>query len=224
MEKIYFKNSKGNRLCGILSKPANDKQESVIILCHGFNKDKNSDTNRKLKNIFDKNKISVFRFDFFGHGESEGKFENITLSQGVDDAISAINFLKGLGYQKIGLFGSSFGGTVAIITAAKTSALFVLALKSPVSNYLEKYLKEKSKKELDNWKKKGFTFYINRDGKKYRLNYSFFKDFENNNVYQAAKKIKIPTLIVHGDRDEVVSFKQSKKNCQSYKKLSIKNY
>ena len=88
---------------------------------------------------------------------------------------------------------------------------FILALKSPVSNYEEKEYATKSKKELEEQKNKEFRYYVSRDGRKLKLNYTFFEDFKNNNGYEAAKKIKIPILIVHGDNDESVPIEQSKK-------------
>ncbi len=193
--KIHFKNSRGNALCGVLSNPTNDKQKPIIVLCHGFSASKNSHTYVRLQELLNNKSLSTFRFDFFGHGESDGMFEEITISEAVDDVLNAIKFLKSLGYNKIGLMGSSFGGITAIITASKTSDLFVLALKSPVSDYLEVELEKRTKEELDEWKRRGFTFYTSGDGKKHRLNYSFFEDFQNNNGYEAAKKIKVPTFI-----------------------------
>lgn len=210
-EKIFFKNSKGDRLCGILSNPTKDKGKSIIILCHGFSTSKNSGTYVSLEQILNKTDISTFRFDFYGHGESEGKFEDITTSEAVNDILNAIKLLKRLGYTKIGLMGGSFGGIASIMAASKTNDLFVLALKSPVSNFEEKEIMTKTKKELEEWKRKGYKYYISGDGGKLRLNYTFAEDFKNNNGYQAARKIKIPTLIVHGDKDESVPIEQSKK-------------
>jgi enterochelin esterase-like enzyme len=54
--------------------------------------------------------------------------------------------LKKLGYTKIGLMGSSFGGISSIMAASKTNDLFVLTLKSPVSNFEEKEIMTKTKK------------------------------------------------------------------------------
>ncbi len=210
-EKIFFENSKGNKLCGILSNPTKDKGKPIIILCHGFSTSKNSGTYVSLGQILNKAGISTFRFDFFGHGESEGKFEDVTTSEAVNDILNAIKLLKRLGYTKIGLMGGSFGGIASTMAASKTNDLFVLALKSPVSNYEEKEIVTKSKKELEEWKRKGYRYYVSGDGRKLRLNYTFYKDFEKNNGYEAAKQIKVPTLIVHGDKDESVPVEQSKK-------------
>ncbi len=211
MEKVYFKNSKGDNLCGVLSNPTSSKEKAIIIVCHGFSTSKDSRTYKRLEETLNSHQMSTFRFDFFGHGESEGRFEDITISEAVDDILNAISFLKNKGYSKIGLFGSSFGGIASIITASKTNDLFILALKSPVSNYQERDLAVKTKEELKDWKEKGYKYYVSGDGRRLKLNYTFFEDFENNNGYEAAKEIKIPTLIVHGDKDESVPIEQSKK-------------
>ena len=210
-EKSYFSNSKGNKICGILSNPTSELSTPVIILCHGFTTSKNNFTNTKLEKMFNEQKIATFRFDFFGHGESEGNFENITISEAVDNILNAIEYLKGKGFSKLGLIGSSFGGISSLIAASKTDDLFVLALKSPVSNYLEKELQKRTKEEIEKWKSDGFVTRINGKGEEKRLNYSFFEDFKNNDGYEAAKKVKIPVLIVHGDKDESVPIEQSKK-------------
>lgn len=207
MEKVHFKNSKGNNLCGVLSNPGLDKDLPIIILCHGFSSSKDAQTYKRLEEIFNNHKISTFRFDFFGHGESEGEFEDITISEAADDILNAISFIKGLGYSRIGLVGSSFGGIASIMAASKTNDLFILALKSPVSDYEKVTMK--TKKELGEWKNKGYRYYITGEGKKLRLNYSFYEDFRNNDGYKAAPKIIIPTLIVHGDADETVPVSQS---------------
>jgi hypothetical protein len=210
-EKVYFENSKGDKLCGIISDPSSDKVRPIVILSHGLSSSKDSRTYLGLEKILNNHKISTFRFDFFGHGESEGKFEDITISEAVDDILKAIEFLKELRYSKIGLFGSSFGGLASIIAASKRKDLFVLVLKSPVSNYLGKIIAKESKEEMETWKERGFIYYLAGDGQRQKLNYSFFKGAEKVNGYEIAEKINLPTLIVHGDRDEIVPIEQSKK-------------
>jgi len=210
-EKIHFSNSKGNKICGILSNPTSETNVPVIILCHGFTTSKDGSTNTKLEKIFNNHKIATFRFDFFGHGESEGNFEDITISEAVDDILNAIKYLKNKGFSNLGLVGSSFGGISSIMAASKTDDLFVLALKSPVSDYYEVDTKRRTKEEIEDWKTKEYVIHRNSKGEEKRLKYSFFDDFKNNDAYEAAKKIKIPTLIIHGDQDKTVPVEQSKK-------------
>lgn len=209
--KVYFKNSKGDKLRGIIVNPSGNNSNPIIILCHGFSTSKNSGTYLALKDRLSRHNISTFRFDFYGHGESEGKFEDITISEAVDDILQAIEFLVSEDFKNIGLMGSSFGGIASIMAASKTNRLFTLALKSPVSNYTNNEIETKSEAELLDWKKKGYRYYESGDGRKLRLNYTFYEDFKNNDGYKAAPKIMVPTLIVHGDADEIVPFKQSVK-------------
>jgi len=225
-EKIHFNNSKGDRLCGIISNPTDDTSKPVIILCHGFTTSKDNFTNSNLERILNKGSISTFRFDFFGHGESEGLFEDITISEAVDDILNAIKYLKSKSYSKIGLVGSSFGGIASIMAASKTDDLFLLALKAPVSNYKERDIEIIGEDFIRDWEEKGFRVYISGNGNQHKLNFTFFEDYDNNNGYEAAKKIKIPTLIIHGDKDDSVPIEQSRKIAtliQNSKLMEIKN-
>jgi alpha/beta superfamily hydrolase len=210
-EKIFFKNTQGNRLCGILSDPTSQKEKPIIILCHGFSTSKEGRTYVRLEEILNDKGISTFRFDFFGHGESEGKFEEITTLEAVDDIQNAIRFLKESDYKKIGLVGSSFGGMASIIEAGKTNDLYVLALKSPVSDYLGLLHTRIDQQDIKKWKKKGMIDITGVEGETHKIGYSFYEEAEKIKAYAAAQKIKIPTLIVHADKDETVPIGQSKK-------------
>lgn len=215
-EKISFENSKGDRLVGVLSNPTNDKDKPIMIMCHGFSASKESSTYLKLEVALNEKGIATFRFDFYGHGESDGKFEDITITEAVDDALSAIEYIQSLGYSRIGLFGSSFGGMASIMAASKSKDIFVLALKSPVSNYMGKLLIDRGKEGLKDWKQKGYILYDSGKNKLH-LNYSFYEDSEKNNGYEAAKNINIPTIIVHGDVDDTVPVEQSIKTASIIK-------
>ncbi|UCE41496.1 MAG: alpha/beta fold hydrolase [Candidatus Aminicenantes bacterium] len=209
--KIYFLSSKGHKLCGILSDPSGDKRRPLIVMCHGFTTSKDGRTYVRLEEILNRKKFSTFRFDFFGHGESVGEFDKITISEAVDDVQSAIRFVKDSGYERIGLVGSSFGGFASILTAGKSDDVFVLALKSPVSDYLGLLIARDNDIDIDAWRQVGFIVIESSDGKKVRLNYSFFADAEGINGYAFAENIKVPTLIVHGDNDDTVPLAQSQK-------------
>lgn len=202
-EKLYFKNSKGNKLCGILSNPTGDKNKPIIICLHGFASHKNRPTYTAMTEKLSKKNISTFRFDFFGHGESEGKFENLTNSEAVDDVLRSIIYIKSLGYSKIGLIGSSFGGLAATMAASITKDIYLLALKCPVSSYYE-FASYTDEQTIKDWKEKGYSI---REGQK--LNYSFYEDIKNNVAYKVANKITVPTIIVHGDADTEVPITQS---------------
>ena len=206
-EKVYFQNSKGNKLCGILSNSTGDLSKLIMIIVPGFGSNKNKPNYLVMVDELNKLLVSSFRFDVYGHGESEGNFEDITISEVVDDILQAIAFLKKKGHSRIGLIGSSFGGISSIMAASKIKDLVCLALKSPVSNYIDRTKYILTEEKILDWKTKGYR--IDEDGNS--VNYTFFEDFDKNNGYKAAKFINIPTVIVHGDADESVPYAQSVK-------------
>ncbi len=208
-QKLTFSNSRGDKLIGVLSNPTGDKTKPIVILVHGFNSKKETRSLVQLQEIFDKQDLSSFRFDLYGHGESEGEFENITVSEAVDDILRAIIFLKAEGYTRIGLVGSSFGGLASIIATSQTEGIFALALKAPVSDYEETRRLKIGEEGIEQWEKEGYAIYEGNGYEKLKLNYSFFENAGKNKAYTVAPSIKVPTLIVHGDQDKTVPIKQS---------------
>ena len=211
MQKIFFNNSKGDKLCGLLSIPDSAK-DMIAILCHGHSSSKNSKSWTALEPILLANNISVFRFDFYGNGESEGKFEDSDVTETTDDILRAIDYVKALDFKRIVLVGSSFGGLSSIIAASKSKDLYALVLKSPVSDYHEVDFQRLGQQGLQDWKEKGVIGYAYAEPSSgLLLNYSFVEDYLKYDAYTAAEKIEIPTLIVHGAMDSEVPFSQSEK-------------
>jgi hypothetical protein len=202
-KKLYFNNSRGDKLCGILTDPSGDKTKPVIVLSHGFNSSKDSHTCKSIAKKLREKNISTFRFDFYAHGESEGNFIDLTVSEAVDDTLRAVDFLKTLGYERIGLFGSSFGGLSSYVVASKSRDLFLLIQKAPVASFkdIEDF---NDRGAVARWKK---SDYRTIEGKK--LKYAFYEDAIKNNAYEVAEQIKVPTLIIHGNQDQDVPIVQS---------------
>lgn len=209
-EKIFFENSKGDKLCGLLG-TADEQKEKIAILCHGHSSGKNNKSWSTLVPILHAKGISTFRFDFYGNGESEGKFEESDLSECVDDTLRAIEYIKEKGFEKIILAGSSFGGTSSIVTAAQSNDLYALVLKSPASDYGTVELMYCEGQGMKEWKERGYIKYDINSERDLILNYSFVEDYQKYDTYALAQKIAIPTLVIHGTEDESVPFSQSEK-------------
>jgi hypothetical protein len=208
-DRFFFSNANGFNLCGVLSNPTGSTKAPIFTLCHGLTTSKDGRTYLRLEAMLNQKGFSTFRFDFFGHGESDGKFEDITLSEAVNDVLKAILFLKESGYSRIGLMGSSFGGFASLIAASQMPWLTLLALKSPVSDYLGLLIARDQNIDIQSWKKRGFIPVMGLDGQDLKLSYSFYRDAEKIKSDEAIKRIKVPTLIVHGDKDKTVPLQQS---------------
>jgi alpha/beta superfamily hydrolase len=210
MEKLTFTNSMGDKLVGILENPTGKTTSPVVIICHGHSSNKDRSHYINIAKSLNQKGIASFRFDFYGHGESEGEFANATPSEVMDDVLQAIRFMRDKGFPKIGLVGSSFGGLACILTAAEEPDIFALALKSPVSNYADLFNTDRFKVKRKEWQKRGWLPY-DEDPEHLRLNYIFYTDAVARDGYAVAPKITAPTLIVHGDLDKDVPITQSQK-------------
>ena len=197
----------GEETSVIFVSPA-QKTEEIVLLIHGFMSHKNSETNQELAKRLGKKGIATIRFDLFGHGESDGLLQHLTLSRCLHQVDGVMTWIQSNGYLKVSLVGSSFGGLIAIHTAGKYPHLHRLALKCPVSNYPRIWQGRLAREGMLRWKKEGVIAFLTEDGKA-KLDYSYYEDLLRYDAYSVAAQIKTPTLVVHGDADLDVPSEQT---------------
>jgi len=186
-DHVYFRDKNGIRLSGLLA----EKGKRMVILCHGFRGSKEGKSVTKLRKDLNKLNISTFRFDFFAHGESEGKFENMTITHTSDGILGAVQFVKDIGFKEVGLVGVSYGGICAMVAAKKSKAIKYLALKAPVSDY---HSLEDIRSDLKLWKKQGYIERTTKIGKTYRMNYTFIDDAKKKYIIRLCEKAEHPRI------------------------------
>jgi pimeloyl-ACP methyl ester carboxylesterase len=202
-EVVFFSSSGDKTIAGVLHHPAGQPC-GAVILCHGMESSKNSEKLIYLGRVLAKRGFLTLRFDFAYVGESSEKFEDITYSGEVDDLRAACSFIRDRSSGRIGILGSSMGGTVALLFAAEDPGIAALVtIAAPV--HPEAFPRRILDREaLQKWRDRGFTFY-NRQ----RLNLALLEDLETINVPESARKIACPLLIIHGDNDDVVPVEEA---------------
>lgn len=219
-ERFSFLDSHGHRVAAILTTPS-EGTDKIAILCHGFLSSKTSSTNNALTRMLVCQGIATFRFDFFGQGESEGPFDQITVSLAVDQVQRAVDLMRDRGYGRIGLMGSSFGGLISILTASQRTDLACLALKCPVVDFAEELRLEFGDEGMAQWKATDTIPNIMGGPDRIPLHYAFYEDALRQIAYAPARSITAPTVIVQGDKDEHVPLHQSR---QLYEALGGKKH
>ena len=185
--KIAYKSLKGRRL--------------GVIFIHGLNSDMNGGKALAIEQYAKKNKLNFIRFDCRGHGSSEGKFEDFTISDWRKDLLDIIdNVAKG---PQI-LIGSSMGGWLMMLAAKarpqRIKGLIGLAAAPDFGKDLYKVLNKKNKKEISN---KGITKYTSY-GFSYFLTKKFFVEAEKNRVLRKPFRFTKPIILMQGLKDNVV--------------------
>ncbi len=105
-----------------------------IISAHGMLSTKDSPKYMALCQNLTKKGFGFVRFDFTGCGESEGTFADSTLTRRSSDLTYVIDWVLSLSTCNglIGLFGSSLGGTVALIGCTLRDIQAVVLVATPV--------------------------------------------------------------------------------------------
>ena len=110
------------KLAAIVQKPLlkQDQHCPMVVFCHGFGGRKEGPLFELVADSLQKHGIASIRFDFNGHGESEGRFQDMTVPNEIEDAKKVVTYVKNLPYvEKIALVGHSQGGVVASMTAGE---------------------------------------------------------------------------------------------------------
>ena len=167
-------------LAGVFHSPRKEAA-TCVITCHGLYSSKDSEKYVRIARRFCRERLAVLRFDFRGCGESVGRFRETSLTGRTEDLEDALDFVQEQGYETVGVMGSSLGGTVAVLTAAKDKRVEAL-----VTWATPCHLDELFRGELIEGLEK-----LRQDVGKY-------------DVIKAVKELYCPVLIVHGSLDEQV--------------------
>ncbi len=95
-----------------LRSPSDSTKSPVIILCHGFCGIREI-LLPDFAEAFTRAGFSTITFDYRGFGDSDGERGRLVPAMQIDDIISVVNWAReqpSLDAQRIGLWGTSFGG------------------------------------------------------------------------------------------------------------------
>ena len=145
-QKVISFQVDGQKVVGTLELPESAAKPPVILLLHGFKGSRNElqipslheGIYARAADAWAARGLASLRIDFRGGGDSDGSFEDTTISGQIKDALAALDFLqteKSTDRTKIAVVGWSQGGTVAAAIAGRTThPLRAVALWNPMSS------------------------------------------------------------------------------------------
>ena len=200
------------KLAAIIQKPVLKEGEKcpMVIFCHGFSGSKDGPLFELITDSLQQHGIASIRFDFNGHGQSEGEFKDMTVPNEIEDAKKVVEYVRDLRYvSDLAIVGHSQGGVVASMTAGELSealgepAFKAVALMAPAAVLRDDAIKGntmgKSYDPFDPGE------YVELYGG-LKLGGNYIRTAFSLPIYETAAKYQGPALIVHGNADRVVPY------------------
>ena len=171
----------------------------IVVLGHGVTGNKDRPFVVALAEALSNDGIPTLRMSFSGNGDSEGRFEDSTISKEVEDLGRVIDALDGWNILYV---GHSMGGAVGVLRASndiRIVGLVSLAGMVHTAAFAQREFADVTPDE-------GFMW----DEPKCPLSQTYIDDTAAiGTVVTRALSIQVPWLLVHGTEDEVVPLQDS---------------
>ena len=225
-ETVFIDGDHG-RLKALIQKPELKQGEQcpMVVFCHGFNGSKDGPMFELMADTLQAHGIASIRFDFNGHGESEGEFKDMTVPNEIEDAKKVVAYVRDLRYvSSLAIVGHSQGGVVASMTAGQLSeelgepAFQAVALMAPAAVLRDDAIRGSVM---------GAQFdpfdpgeYVDLWGS-LKLGAKYIRTAFSLPIYETAVKYQGPALIIHGNGDRVVPYTYGERFHQIWPKSEL---
>ncbi|MBY5788406.1 alpha/beta hydrolase family protein [Rhizobium leguminosarum] len=209
----------GQTIVATMVTPDDVAKPPVVLMLHGFTGSRNEWSSDAVKEglfgraapVLAKNGIASLRIDFRGSGESDGKFEDMTVETEITDAQAALDFLStndSVDGKRISLMGMSLGGAVTTAVAGRTKTpLKSVVLWNPGINLPAAFISIFGEKQMAEAVKAGDNVYPAKrlgDGKDIPLKGRFFESLYAVQPAGEISRYKGPLFLAVGTRDNIV--------------------
>ena len=178
---------------------AGNSAPGLVFLC-GFGSDKEGSKALFLQEHAEKTGQSFVRFDYFGHGQSDGVFKDGTIGRWAEDTLAVIDELTS-GPQI--LIGSSMGGWLMLLAALarkdRVAGLIGIAAAPDFTKRLQwpKLSAEQQQKVME----QGFVQVPSNYEDDYIFTRALFEDGADNLLLDGPIDLDIPITLLHGQQD-----------------------
>ena len=199
--------------------------EITVVFFHGFMSDMVGEKPQAIQKFCHKKKLNFLKFEYSGHGRSAGKFTEGNISKWTSQAKQLIR--SKIRYSKKLIFiGSSMGSWIAL----NLFPVFKKKLKAFIGigsapEFLEKLMWKKFNKNIRKIIITKKIYNLEYGGYSYPLTKQLIFDGRKNKILNKKVNLKIPIVLFHGMKDEVVPIAFSKrilKICKKSEKKLIK--
>lgn len=211
-DTLYIQGSVG-KLFSIINMPTNaDEKLPLVIICHGFSGNCQTPFMKDLSASIVAQGMATLRFDFNGHGNSDGEFKNMTVLNEIEDLKDVISWAQQQPWVKnISLVGHSQGGVVVSMVSGELGSKVVKAevLLAAAAVLRDDALRGNTMGAIYNpWNFKGDYIELPRspEAGALLLGKDYVETAIHLPIYESAANYKGPALIVQGTHDQIVPY------------------
>lgn len=194
-----IRNSQGEKIDYTFHEGAVDTK-FIVVIGHGVTGNKDRPFVLALAQGLAAAGINALRFSFAGNGDSEGRFEDCTVSKEVDD-LGVV--LDGLGDWNVAYAGHSMGGAVGVLRAVgdeRIRHLISLAGMVDCAGFAQREFGGEVPDKGCMWEDESCP-----------LSSTYMNDMNRiGTLEEQGAGIKVPWLLVHGTEDDVVPLEDSR--------------
>ena len=206
MENIEIKRD-GLTLRGDLRVPDGAEKCPIAIICHGFMANRTHDMFERITNACVERGIAAVKFDFDGHGESDGEFSDMNVYSEILDAAKIIEYVRTLSFvTDIYIVGHSqgalVGGMIAGMYREYVSKLVMLAPAATLKD--DAQIGSCFGVPYDSYHIPDFFPVRNNDGEHFNVGSLYFRIAKTLPIYETTTLFSGQTLIIHGSEDPAV--------------------
>ena len=180
--------------------------DTAVIICHGFPSNSSTTLLTSIQNQLSI-KYLVCRFDFKGSGQSGGNFYKTSISTMLNDLSEIVALIETLGNKKIILMGHSFGAAICMLFTErhtnKVSGLISLSGEGDLQKAISFEFNNDQIKEFEKNGKTTIETWVAGKPIKKEIGLQFLEDMRKYSTNDAAKLLSMPTLLIHGSKDEL---------------------
>ena len=217
--KEFYIDCDGIKLHAKLDFPEGFEKGPLCILIHGFTGHMEEDHIVAVQKAINKAGFAVLRAEMYGHGKSDGQFENHTLYKWVTNALAVVDYAKTLDFvTDLYLCGHSQGGLLTMLIGGMCNTAFKAIIPLSPAWMIPEICREGS--VLDQ------TFDVNNipetvSSGDWNLSGNYIRVAQTIHVEDEIARYNGPVLIVHGEADEVVPFFYGEKAAKLYKNAKL---
>jgi len=217
-DKITIKNKEGLALSALLRQGGcetaggkNDGARGLVIACHGFTGSKEGGGRAlDMGESLAQSGYSTLLFDFAGCGESDGAWENITLSGQISDLGAVTDWCRRQGFERIIFNGRSFGGTTALCYGARDRKIAAVCTWAAVARPARLFANRVAGRNLLTGDPHELIELQGEEGT-VALKRRFFIDLSKHDPLKNAAGISpSPLFVIHGSADQSVPVEEAR--------------